>query len=134
MASILVVDDDLDTRDLLSRYLAQGGHNAVHAANGWEALIALDEQPVDLILLDIMMPGMDGATFLNIMRNAQHHRKTPVVVVSALAPETVQEQVSQLRIAEIVPKKADFFADLLQLIDRHLNEEQPASTAARKLN
>src|SRR6266566_5058552 len=60
MATILVVDDDRDTCEVVSRYLEKSGHHAVSAENGWEALLRLDAHTVNLILLDVMMPGMDG--------------------------------------------------------------------------
>ena len=119
MATVLVVDDDLETRDLMTRYLSQGGHNVVAAANGWEALIALDQQPVDLVLLDMMMPGMDGGTFMSIFERSKQRRKTSVVVVSALDEALVQEKLGKYDIADVLPKKGDFFTDLLDLVERH---------------
>ena len=119
MATILVVDDDLETRDLMSRYLSQGGHNVVAAANGWEALIALDQQAVDLVLLDMMMPGMDGGTFMNIFERSKQRRTTSVVVVSALDEALVQEKLGKYDVADILPKKGDFFTDLLDVVARH---------------
>lgn len=119
MATVLVVDDDLETRDLMARYLSQGGHNVVAAANGWEALIALDQQPVDLVLLDMMMPGMDGSTFMGIFHRTKGQRKTSVVVVSALDEARVQEKLGKYDIADILPKKGDFFTDLLDIVARH---------------
>ena len=64
MPSILLVDDDPNFTELLSRFLQEQGYNLYTAANGWEALLVLDQQAIDLILLDVMMPGMDGITFL----------------------------------------------------------------------
>ena len=53
MATILVVEDDFDTRDLLARLLEREGYDALSAANGWDALLVLDNHNVDLVLLDV---------------------------------------------------------------------------------
>jgi two-component system OmpR family response regulator len=127
MSRILVVDDDSDTRDLLSRYLNIAGYDVATAANGWEALITLDETSVDLILLDVMMPGMNGITFLNIIRNAQKKMTTPVVIITALSPTDVASETRGLAVADIIPKTHGLFANLVQTVKRNLplNPTQP---------
>src|SRR4051794_16882841 len=82
MRRILIVDDNEDTRMMLGNFLSLAGHETVFAANGWEALLTLEHTPVDLILLDLMMPGMDGQTFLRILRQGQRNRNLPVVIVT----------------------------------------------------
>jgi CheY-like chemotaxis protein len=84
LARILVVEDEVDTRMVLGKFLTVAGHEVIPAANGWEALLVLDTTGVDLILLDVMMPGMDGVTFLQILRQAKKHKDMPVVLVTAL--------------------------------------------------
>ncbi|MFS0869251.1 response regulator transcription factor [Paenibacillus xylanilyticus] len=60
MTSIMVVDDDPHIRELVGHFLEQEGWHVVEAVDGVDALTKLDEQKVDLVVLDIMMPGMDG--------------------------------------------------------------------------
>jgi CheY-like chemotaxis protein len=122
MATILIVDDDPDTREILSRCVERGGHRAVPADNGWEALLALDGHSVDVILLDVMMPGMDGPTFLRILREGQDRAaaRIPVVVVSALSPETVRKRLGRLGVEEIVPKAGGRLEDLIGVVQRHV--------------
>ena len=121
MARILIVDDDSDTRELVCRYVEKAGHETVSASNGWEALLALDGLSVDLILLDVMMPGMDGETFLRILRNAQRQSDTPVVIISAMGRESVERRLARLQVADILPKSDHFFADLPRVVSRHLH-------------
>lgn len=83
-ASILVVDDNPDNRDLLVRHIERQKHSAVTAENGEEALQLLKTQPFDLVLLDIMMPGMSGFDVLEHMKRDTQLQTLPVVVVSAL--------------------------------------------------
>ena len=95
MPRILIVDDDADHCEVVSRLLQKAGHTTRSAANGWEALIALDTEHIHLVVLDLMMPGMDGGTFLNILRNDQRRKHLPVLVVSAMDPRTLDEQIKQ---------------------------------------
>ncbi|MDT7042971.1 sigma-54-dependent Fis family transcriptional regulator [Candidatus Nitronereus thalassa] len=83
-ASILVVDDNPDNRDLLVRHIERQGHSARTAENGEKALQLLNTQPFDLMLLDIMMPGLSGFEVLEQIKSNPQHQTLPVVVVSAL--------------------------------------------------
>ncbi|NKB80725.1 MAG: response regulator [Nitrospirales bacterium] len=83
-ASILVVDDNPDNRDLLVRHIQRQQHSAVTAENGQEALQLLNAQSFDLVLLDIMMPGMNGFEVLEHIKHNHQLQAIPVVVVSAL--------------------------------------------------
>jgi CheY-like chemotaxis protein len=118
MATILVVDDDPDTCEVVSRYLEKSGHHAVSAENGWEALLRLDTHTVNLILLDVMMPGMDGATFLTILRGDQHQKSIPVAVMSALSPDVIGSRLARLDVADILPKGSGYLSDLLKVVER----------------
>jgi sigma-B regulation protein RsbU (phosphoserine phosphatase) len=81
---ILVVDDDQFGRDLLSRHLERQGHTVCQASSGKAAFDILIEAPFDIVILDIMMPGMSGFQFLETLKHDEHLRDTSVLVVSAL--------------------------------------------------
>ncbi|UOK69933.1 PP2C family protein-serine/threonine phosphatase [Ancylobacter polymorphus] len=84
-AAILVVDDVAENRDLLLRRLKRLGFSHIdEAANGIEALAAIDQKPYDLVLLDIMMPELDGFGVLDRLRADGRINDLPVIVVSAL--------------------------------------------------
>jgi CheY-like chemotaxis protein len=68
MPELLVVDDNPVNRDLLSRRLTRAGYDVSLAEDGQQALNMLVEQAFDLVLLDVMMPGMDGITVLGYVR------------------------------------------------------------------
>ena len=78
--TILVVDDEERLTSLLQAYLQQEGFQVLTASNGLEALEVIRRDPPDLIVLDIMMPEMDGVEFLKALR-AQH--STPVILLTA---------------------------------------------------
>jgi adenylate cyclase len=82
-ANILVVDDIEMNRDLLVRRLQRSGHVVTQAVNGKEALDKLGTTPFDLVLLDIMMPIMDGHEVLTAMKDDAALREIPVIVISA---------------------------------------------------
>jgi adenylate cyclase len=81
---VLVVDDDEMNRDLLLRRLERQGHRVFLAENGLEALAMLRHARVDLILLDIVMPGLDGLQTLERLKADETLRHTPVIMLSAL--------------------------------------------------
>ncbi len=81
---ILYVDDEADLREIVSYGLAQiGGYTVDTAANGAEALSMMAASPPDLVLLDVMMPGMDGPTTLSHMRADPVLAHIPVVFCTA---------------------------------------------------
>ena len=81
MFNILVADDDKNTRLYFKALLEEAGYTVVTAANGKEALEALDRECVDLALVDVMMPKMDGYEFTKTVREAGNN--LPILMVSA---------------------------------------------------
>src|SRR5581483_7478467 len=79
----LIVEDDGLTRQMLRALLERQGWNVREAANGRTGLAALREQRPDLIILDLMMPEMDGFTFVNEMRTRAAWRDIPILVLTA---------------------------------------------------
>jgi light-regulated signal transduction histidine kinase (bacteriophytochrome) len=82
-AHVLIVDDDEANRDILTRTLARQGYKTDSAETGEEALRMLRHGGYDLVLLDVMMPGMDGCAVLAEMRADASLRELPVVMISA---------------------------------------------------
>jgi adenylate cyclase len=81
---ILVVDDTSANRELLSRRLSRDGHQISTAADGAQALEMVAAQDFDLILLDLMMPGLSGFEVLQRVKANSRHQHTPVIMISAL--------------------------------------------------
>lgn len=107
-AAILVVDDNEMNRDLLSRRLAKKGFTVDVAEDGFEALDWIDSNPCDLVLLDIMMPGMSGIEVLVKIRET--HDGTELPVIMATAKDTREDIVGALRLGanDYVTKPIDF--------------------------
>jgi CheY-like chemotaxis protein len=81
-ATILVADDDHLNRDILGRMLTRLGHTVLFAENGRDALAVLAEKRIDMVLLDIMMPELNGYEVLEARKQSQALRDIPVVVIS----------------------------------------------------
>ena len=82
MAEILCVDDSQSIRDLMTAILCQQGHNVTTAADGLEAINIARDHAFDLALLDVNMPNMNGLSLLSKLRNLEHFKYTPIVMVT----------------------------------------------------
>jgi DNA-binding response OmpR family regulator len=82
---IMIIDDDPTLADVVGRYLARDGHRAECVHDGFEALRRIEEAPPDLVILDLMLPGING---LEICRRLRARWPIPVVMLTALGEET----------------------------------------------
>jgi two-component system, chemotaxis family, chemotaxis protein CheY len=99
---VLVVDDDPDIRELLVSVLTDDGYEATSAKNGRDALAVLDRWPADVVVLDLMMPVMDGWTFAERM-----HEKWSIPIVVLSAAGDLARQAGRVGAADVVPKPFD---------------------------
>ena len=124
MAKVLVVEDDADSLEIVTRTLERGGHTAVSAANGWEGLLALDAHHIDVIVLDLMMPGLNGSSFLRIIRNDQRRKAMPVIILTALNSGDTFHTISELGVQEWL-LKADYTGQQLNNAVERLAHPMP---------
>lgn len=82
--SLLVVDDEEMNRDMLSRRLIRRGYEATCAVDGYEALKLIESRQFDLVLLDVMMPGINGIDVLKTIRQTHEPARLPIIMVTAL--------------------------------------------------
>jgi DNA-binding response OmpR family regulator len=81
---VLVVDDEASIRTIIEYALRDAGFEVISAARGDEALKVLEREPIDLVVLDLMLPGVDG---LEVCRRIRATRNTPIIMLSARAEE-----------------------------------------------
>ncbi len=109
---VLLVEDDPATRELMRRTLSASGWTVREAANGRDALTMIRRSRPDLILLDLMMPEMDGFEFLEQLRGNAAWRGIPVVVVTAKDLTSADRERLNGRVRSIVQKSAHTHEDL----------------------
>lgn len=123
MKTILVVDDEFDIVDVLSDLLTAEGYRVLTASNGREGLARLHEAHVDLVLLDRMMPVVDGAEMMRLMREDASLRLIPVVMMSAAEGRRLSRE---LGCADFLKKPFDL-GTLLDTVARLAGPEGAAS-------
>ncbi len=125
MAYLLVVDDDFDCRNVLCRFLMTAGHECVAVPNGNEAMESIMARTPDLIVLDLLMPEMDGITLLEILRSYLRLQTLPVVVLTA-APDSPQARraAKVMGVNAVLAKGRASLDDVLRAIE---DELRPAS-------
>ena len=104
---VLVADDDMVNRLLLARGLERDGHRVRAVANGLEALEALRDGLFDCVLLDVLMPGMDGYQVLERIRSQPKFRHIPVIMISALEDVDSVVRCIEMGAEDYLPKPFD---------------------------
>ncbi len=104
---ILLVDDEQDHLVITSRFLETQGFSCHCADRGWEALRILEEQKVDLILLDLHMPGMDGYCLAENILTRDNLKSIPIVAFSCYDLTRFKQRAMRAGMADFVPKPVD---------------------------
>jgi CheY-like chemotaxis protein len=91
---ILVVDDDLTTQNMLRTTLDSAGYAVLLASDGHEGVKLAREELPDLIILDVMMPGMHGGEVLEVLKGEPETKNIPVIFLSVLIPKS-EEKISK---------------------------------------
>jgi CheY-like chemotaxis protein len=130
MHRILIVDDVPLGRDAIARLLRMEGYRTTVARNGAEALVKLKEQIPDLILLDHMMPEVDGLTFLSGIRRFPKWRGLPVMMFTGNRDKTAQRQAEALKVTDYIVKAEVTPREILQRIDNYFTAAALRQSAA----
>ena len=104
---ILIVDDEPDARDMLAAMLFHEGYEVTFAANGLEALAAIKKTAPDAILLDVMIPGMDGFEVCRRLRDDPHRSEVPIILVTALGDRDSRLRGIKAGADDLVTKPVD---------------------------
>ncbi len=106
--TIMVVDDDIKNVFVMSTALEEHGATVIDAQNGQEALELLQSKPVDLVLMDIMMPVMDGYTAMKKIREDNHFKSLPVIALTAKALKEDREKCIAAGANDYLAKPVDY--------------------------
>jgi CheY-like chemotaxis protein len=122
MASILVADDDADTRDALCTFLERTGHRIQCVPNGREALKSILAEPPDLIILDLLMPECCGAGVLEVLRAYLRLQNLPVVIWTGVESGPILDRARALKANAILVKGKTTLREIQHVVDRELRE------------
>jgi CheY-like chemotaxis protein len=117
---ILIVDDHLDTANLLARLLRSRGHEAVAVGSGREGLSLLPTLVPAIVILDKCMPEMDGMTVLQRIRADAQSQSIPVIFYSADANEADKEQARRLGAQAYLVKGKTPLEDIYSMVARYV--------------
>lgn len=124
MPRLLVVDDDPDARRLIGLVLRRAGHDILYAEDGFQALEVMSREHPDLIILDLMMPGMDGFEVLEAMHRRMDLRGLPVIVLTAKAQVAPAAEQKLLGVQAYLTKPVSA-ETLLQTVQETLKAARP---------
>lgn len=130
MGSVLVVDDDLDSRDAVARSLVKAGYAVRGARNGREALIAIATMVPDVIVLDAMMPEMNGVEFLQVIRSYLRWSTVPVILLTAYDKGPHIDRAQEFGVRRVFLKANYQLADLLACVRQLATDPGADCTAA----
>jgi CheY-like chemotaxis protein len=122
---ILLCDDSLAERTALGRILRSSGYGVHEAGDGEAAIVLLKHNEIDLVLLDLNMPEVDGFEVLGYLQ--QHRKSLPVILLSGMSPDRIQPKIHSLPTQELPPllmKPVDP-DQLLDVMDMQLNGDLP---------
>jgi DNA-binding response OmpR family regulator len=110
MADLLIVDDTAETCDMLARLFSRCGHSSACLYGGADVISLMHDRRFDLVLLDVMMPGMDGFEVLAAIRGNGHDRvaKTPVAMYTAICDPAAQQRALDMGADEWIIKGTPF--------------------------
>jgi DNA-binding response OmpR family regulator len=132
VAKVLVVDDEPNIREVVSLYLRRDGHAVVSAGDGDEALRLFQQTQPDLVVLDLMLPGLSG---LEVCRRLQANRRVPLIMLTAKGEE--EDRIVGLGVGAddymVKPFSPRELAARVEAVLRRVNETQPASETERVL-
>ncbi|MCA9953420.1 MAG: response regulator [Ardenticatenaceae bacterium] len=104
MSQILIVDDSQIIHRTLSLIVRKIGHSTLHAASGMEALDLIETQTVDLAIIDMNMPGMNGLVLVENIRTRGHSRQLPIIFLTGSGREKDQQSALELGVDNFLQK------------------------------
>jgi CheY-like chemotaxis protein len=117
---ILVIDDDPNVPELVGQWIEGEGYRIDWVADGAAALESLSRQPPDVILLDLLMPHMDGLAFLDAVSGDPRYRDIPVIVLTAKTLNEAERAMLQERVRGVIEKHGLDREALMQEVRRAL--------------
>ena len=125
MASVLIVDDEPDGCEVVAAYLGKAGHEVACVPDGRAALAALIEKVPDAIVLDLLMPGMDGFAVLEAIRSYLRWATIPVAILTAYPEDPRLWHVAQYGVTHVFVKSKVKLDSLLEWVNEREGRASP---------
>ncbi len=113
MAKVLLVEDDINLRDIYSARLAAEGYDIITASDGEEALATAVREKPDLIILDVMMPKISGFDVLDILRSTPETKDTKIIMMTALSQDSDKQRGEALGVNKYLIKSQVTLEDVV---------------------
>jgi two-component system, chemotaxis family, chemotaxis protein CheY len=104
---VVIVDDFTGVRSIVKEALEKRGYQVLEASNGEEAMKYFNGTQIDLLITDYDMPDMDGAKLVGKLRDTMKYMYTPVIMLSGVRKERIEEKIAHLNIACFIQKPFD---------------------------
>lgn len=119
---VLIIDDDQFIRTIYSASMKQESIEAIAAEDGETGIEKIKTEKPDLILMDMLMPGMSGDEMLGIIKADPEMKDIPIIVISALSQESDITRVKEMGITDYLPKDSFGVQDVIEKIKQYLTK------------
>jgi PleD family two-component response regulator len=116
MPKILIVEDAQDQLELFAKSFRRAGFDVYGAHDGGHAMDRVRDVRPDVILLDQMMPEVDGTTFLQNLRRFPKYKHLPVILVTGITDKTLKSKATNLGVSDVLVKGEFHIKDLIELV------------------
>lgn len=121
MRKVLIIEDDVFLQDLEANRLKKDNYEIITASTGDQAMEKINEENIDLILLDLILPGVDGFDILKKIKETEKLKKIPVIVFSNLSEEKDLKKAKEMGATEFMVKSNFSLAELSEHINKILS-------------
>ena len=128
MIRVLIVEDDFDIRNAYNFALTKAGLKVTQAADGGEAMQAVEREIPDVILLDMLMPGVSGLDFLKQTKITSRFPHTKILALTNIETPRVMEETKQLGVAEYIIKANTTPRAVVEMVQRYGQEAAAAKS------
>jgi len=130
MPKILIVEDAQDQLEFFAKNFRRAGFDVYGAHDGGHAMDRVRDIRPDIILLDQMMPEVDGTTFLQNLRRFPKYKNTPVILVTGITDKSLKNKASNLGVSDVLVKGSFKLQELIALVRQRLTNDQQPQLAA----
>jgi PleD family two-component response regulator len=133
MPKVLIVEDAQEQLELFAKSFRRAGFDVYGAHDGGHAMDRVRDVRPDIILLDQMMPEVDGTTFLQNLRRFPKYKHTPVILITGITDKTLKSKATNLGVSDVLVKGSFQLKDLIALVRQRLAGDQKPQLAATTL-